>query len=88
MLEETGYASQGRKFLGSFITHGNYGLDTVHLVDAQNAIKVDEPDSLDLEETELLIMSQEELITTVRNGEFCLFSSMAMIAVVTNPLLS
>ena len=88
LLEETGYVSQDWRPLGSFVTHGNYGVGTALIFRAGNARKVAEPNSPDLEETEVLTMTVDELLAAVRDGEVGLLGSMAAITLATNPLLN
>jgi len=65
--------------------HGNYGCGRAHLFTARNAQRVAEPDSGDLEDTEIVLMKLEDIVEAVSNGEVALLSSIAAIALATNP---
>lgn len=70
LLEETGYTSKSWAPLGSYPVMGNRGVATAHIFLAQDAAKVEEPNSDDLEEQELLYLTREELESAVMQGEF------------------
>jgi ADP-ribose pyrophosphatase len=88
LLEETGYEADNWKCLGSFGTHGSYGCGNAHVFKATNARRVAEPDSGDLEDMEILLMTKEELIAAVTNGDIGLVGTAAVIALATNPLIN
>lgn len=68
-LEETGYAADDWVHLGTFQENGNRGVATGHLYLARNARRVAEPNADDLEDMELLYLSQEELEIALAAGE-------------------
>ena len=74
LLEETGYSSDEWVDLGNFITEANRGGSRGFFYLGLNAEKIAEPDSDDLEEQELLLMSFEEIKQSVLNGEFKVLS--------------
>ena len=80
LLEETGYASDNWDHLGSYLLDANRGVGQVDLFFAQEANKVSEPQSDDLEEQELVFMTQEQLIKAVLQGEFQILPWSAAIA--------
>lgn len=88
LLEETGYKAENWNCLGSFLTHGNYGLGRAHVFKAENARLIAEPSSGDLETTEILIMNLEDFAAAIKSGQVELWGSMAAFALATNPLLS
>jgi ADP-ribose pyrophosphatase len=88
LLEETGYKADSWQCLGSFLSHGNYGLGRAHVFKAENARLVAEPSSGDLETTEIQIMTLEEFAAAIKDGRVELWGSMAAFALATNPLLS
>ena len=55
LLEETGYKAKEWKSLGVFLGNSTRGCGTYHLFFATGAYSVQEPDSGDLEELELLL---------------------------------
>ena len=88
LLEETGYHAEDWRCLGSFVTHGNYGLGRAHVFKAQNARLVAEPSSGDLETTEIQTMTLEDFAAAIKDGRVALWGTMAAFALATNPLLS
>jgi 8-oxo-dGTP pyrophosphatase MutT (NUDIX family) len=70
LLEEIGYEASEWVNLGSYILDPNRGIGTIHLFLALNAQKVAEPNSDDLEEQELLSLTQSEMETALKAGEF------------------
>jgi ADP-ribose pyrophosphatase len=80
LLEETGYASDNWDHLGSYLLDANRGVGQVDLFFAQEANKVSEPRSDDLEEQELVFVTQEQLIKAVLQGEFQILPWSAAIA--------
>lgn len=80
LLEETGYASDNWDHLGSYLLDANRGVGQVDLFFAQEANKVSEPRSDDLEEQELVLMKQEQMIKAVLQGEFQILPWSAAIA--------
>jgi len=70
LREETGYTAPEWVSLGAYQVHGNHGSETAHLYLARGARKVSAPDSDDLEEQELLLLSREQIESALRAGEF------------------
>ena len=60
-MEETGYVAKEWKPLGGFVGNSTRGCGTYHLFFATGAYPVQEPDSSDLEELELLLWTSEEV---------------------------
>ena len=67
-LEETGYIAKEWKELGKFIGNSTRGCGTYHLFFATGAYSVQEPDSGDLEELELLLWKQQEVELAIDDG--------------------
>jgi len=67
-LEETGYKAKEWKSLGAFIGNSTRGCGTYHLFFATGAYSVQEPDSGDLEELELLLWTPEEVELAIDDG--------------------
>ena len=84
LLEETGYVSDNWQTLGSFTANGNYGCGKAHLFLARNAQRIGEPDSGDLEDTEIVLSAPEEVMEAVRSGRVNELSSVAAIALALN----
>ena len=87
LKEETGYEAASWRPLGRYVTHANSFGHAGHLFVAQGCRKAAEPQSGDLEETELLPMTRRELLDAARRGEFKLMSQIALLALVTHPEL-
>ena len=88
LMEETGYASDDWQPLGRFVANGNYGCGVAHLFLARNARWVKEPNAVDLEATEILLMTPHDVARAVRDGDLVVLSSAAAFALATNPLFS
>lgn len=69
LLEETGYVADAWDFLGSFAVDGNRGNGTAHLFLARGARYSQPIDADDLEEQELLLLTQQELAAALAAGE-------------------
>ncbi len=79
LVEETGYESDQWKSLGSFFCHGNYGCGSAHFFFAQDCRLVAEPDSGDLEEMEIMLLSEQELLQALGDGNIALVGTAALI---------
>ncbi len=86
LLEETGYEASDWVNLGSHILDPNRGIATMHLFLALNAQKVTEPNSADLEDQELLFLSQREIENALSAGEFKILAWSAVAALSLNYL--
>ena len=60
-LEETGYVAKEWKFLGEFVGNSTRGCGTYHFFFASGAYSVQAPNSGDLEELELLLLTPQEV---------------------------
>lgn len=80
LLEETGYSAPEWVPLGSYIVDPNRGICTMHLYLALGAKYVMEPNSGDLEDQEVVLLSRAELETAYRSGEFKILSWGTVIA--------
>ncbi len=70
LLEETGYAAEDWRPLGSFVVDANRGAGTGHMFLALDARPQSQPTPDDLEEQELLTLTKEELEAALDRGEF------------------
>jgi ADP-ribose pyrophosphatase len=86
LLEEMGYEASEWVNLGSYILDPNRGIATMHLFLALNAKRVAEPDSDDLEDQELLLLSRDELENALQAGEFKVLAWSAVVAMSLNHL--
>ena len=78
--EETGYAADDWKHLGTFAVDGNRGAGHAHLFLATGAHKVSETHADDLEEMHLLLLSRAEIHAALMAGEFKLLPWSACVA--------
>lgn len=69
LLEETGYRSDNWIPLGSFVLHNNYGCGRVNFFFANNAKRIKNPASGDLEETEIALMNDNKIADAVKKGD-------------------
>jgi ADP-ribose pyrophosphatase len=86
LLEETGYEASDWVNLGSYILDPNRGIATMHLFLAFNAKRVAEPNSDDLEDQELLLLSRDEIENALKDGEFKILAWSAVVAMALNNL--
>jgi len=80
LREEMGYASSNWVFLGKYANEANRGVSTGYLYLALDAFPVKQADSDDLEEQELLFLSQDEIRAALLAGEFKIASWAANVA--------
>jgi len=80
LLEETGYESTNWQPLGSFLQSTNHRIGTGHVFCARNATKMQEPNSGDLEESRVELLTHEELVTALRGHQIVSGSCLAAIA--------
>ena len=69
LLEETGYVAEEWKSLGEFSGSSTRGCGKYHFFFASGAHKTKASDSGDLEEQELLLWTQSELESAIKNGQ-------------------
>ena len=86
LLEETGYEAPEWIDLGSHILDPNRCIATVHLFLALHAKRVAQPNSDDLEDQDLLLLTQEEIQSALKAGEFKILSWSAVVAMALNYL--
>ena len=77
LREETGHEADEWLPLGRFVVDGNYGSGFMYPFIAKGARKVQEPNSGDHEEQELLTMPFGEAIAKLRSGEVAQLSTAA-----------
>ena len=70
LLEESGYEAPDWTFLGAYPVDSNRGAGTAHVFLARRARWVIEPQSDDLEEQQLLLLSRAEVEAALDAGEF------------------
>jgi ADP-ribose pyrophosphatase len=80
LLEETGYEASSIISLGSYVLSGNRGAGKAHLLLALGCHKVQEPDSGDLEQQQVLSFSEEEIRQMLADGVFGQISTAATLS--------
>ncbi|HOX58941.1 MAG TPA: NUDIX hydrolase [Candidatus Paceibacterota bacterium] len=88
LLEETGYAAEDWRRIGSFVAHANYGCSKAYVFAARKARAVAAPKSGDLEEMEILLLRPEEIYAAIRAGQVKALSAAAAITLATHPDLA
>lgn len=88
LLEETGYEAAYWLHLGSYVASANYGCGMAHIFFARNARPVAEPDSGDLEETEIVLMTPEEAFIALRNGGIAALGVVAAVSLALHTCLA
>ena len=86
LLEETGYEASEWVSLGSHILDPNRGIATMHLFLALHAKQITQPDSDDLEDQELLLLSRSAVESALQAGEFKILAWSAVVAMALNYL--
>jgi ADP-ribose pyrophosphatase len=86
LLEETGYTAPDWTPLGSYVMDPNRYSGTRYLYLAQNATKVAEPDSDDLEDQQLLFLDRTEVEAGMKAGEFKILGWTAVVALALHHL--
>ncbi len=77
LLEETGYSGGDWLLLGIFAVSGTRGAGRAHVFLADGVERLTEPSSDDLESTETLLMTTDQLLGLIRNGEVGELSTVA-----------
>ena len=86
LLEEMGCEASEWISLGGHILDPNRGMATMHLFLALHARQVAEPDSDDLEDQELVLLSRSEIKNALDAGEFKILPWAAVVALALNYL--
>lgn len=86
LLEETGYESSEWINLGKYAVDPNRGVAEMHLFLALNAKQVRGPNSDDLEDQELIYLSQTEIETALETGEFKVLAWTTVVSLTLNYL--
>ncbi len=84
LLEETGYTSGDWAALGVFQSNSNQGGGKIFMFEARNARKTAEADAGDLEEIEVVLLSEAELEAAIKDGEMIALSSVTACSLAFN----
>ncbi|WP_448207959.1 NUDIX hydrolase [Azospirillum sp. sgz302134] len=82
LLEETGFAADSWTDLGGYTVNANQGGSVAHMFHATGCRRVTEPLSDDLEETEILFLTRDELLAAIGRGEMALLTQIALVSMV------
>jgi ADP-ribose pyrophosphatase len=85
LLEETGYVSDQWVSYGSYVTNANQYCNTAHLFRADACRRVATPSAPDVENPELLLLSEGDLLREGMAQQIGLASHVALLAIATNP---
>ena len=86
LVEETGHTAEEWQPLGDFIPHGNYGCGRAYVFIAKKARRARNPNSGDLEATEVEVVKMGKVQESIRDGEISSLSSVAAIGLATQHL--
>jgi ADP-ribose pyrophosphatase len=87
LREETGYEAAAWRLLGTYITNANHRCQTNYFFHATGCRLAAAPDSSDLEETEIILMTTAQLDAALAGGEFPFVGQIALVAMVRHPSL-
>lgn len=82
LLEETGFEAASWTDLGGYMVNANQGGAVSHMFHATGCRRVAEPRSDDLEETETLFLTRDELLAAIGRGEIALLTQVALVSMV------
>lgn len=82
LLEETGFAAGSWTDLGGYMVNANQGGAVSHMYRATGCRRVANPLSDDLEETEMLFLTRDELLAAIGRGEIALLTQIALVSMV------
>jgi len=83
LREETGYEAPSWRPLGSFTMNANYGCGTMHLFLATGARRTVAANNDDLEESELVFLTRDQLRASIGNGEVVVMAAVTAILLAT-----
>lgn len=87
LIEETGYEAGAWQCLGRFACNANYGCGNAHFFTCRDARKVAEPDSGDLEEMEIVLLTEDELRRALYDGNIAALGAATAVAFALNAAL-
>jgi ADP-ribose pyrophosphatase len=82
LLEETGFEADTWTYLGGFVVNANQGGAVSHMFHATGCRRVAAPRSGDLEESEILLLTRDELLAAIRGGEIHILTQIALVSMV------
>ncbi|WP_298364010.1 NUDIX hydrolase [Azospirillum sp.] len=85
LLEETGMEAKSWTDLGGYMVNANQGGAWSHMFHATGCHRVTDPLSDDLEDTEILFLTRDELLAAISRGEMHLLTQIALVSMVWQP---
>jgi ADP-ribose pyrophosphatase len=85
LMEETGCEATEWISLGAYVVNANAGDGVSHMFMARGCRQVAVPNSGDLEETRILLLTRDEVFAAVARGDIALLTQMALLAMVASP---
>jgi len=85
LLEETGMEAASWTDLGGYMVNANQGGAESHMFHATGCRRVADPQSDDLEDTEILLLTRDELLAAIGRGEMHLLTQIALVSMVWQP---
>ena len=82
LLEETGFVSDSWGELGGYTVDANQGGAVSYMFHATGCRRIADPCSDDLEDTEILFLSRDELLAAITRGEIHLLTQIALVSIV------
>lgn len=89
LREETGLEARHWEYFGRYVLNGSQGSGAVHLLfaDGADGDRCLSPTVADLEEQEMMWLSERDLLTAAKNGEFKIASHALAVSIAINPTL-
>lgn len=85
LREETGFEAASWTPLGAYVVNANQGGAWSHMFHATGCHRVTEPVPDDLEDTEILFLTREEVMAAIGRGEINLLTQIALVSMVWQP---
>jgi ADP-ribose pyrophosphatase len=82
LFEETGFESDAWTYFGGFMVNANQGGAVSHMFHATGCRRTAAPRSDDLEASEILLLSRDELLAAIGRGEIHLLTQIALVGMV------
>jgi ADP-ribose pyrophosphatase len=82
LLEETGFEASAWTYLGGFAVNANQGGAVSHMFHATGCRQIASPQSDDLEASEILLLTREELLAAIGRAEIHILTQIALVSMV------
>lgn len=88
LLEETGYVAAAWIYLGGYVVNANARGAVSHMFRATGCRQVAEPDSGDLEDSRIELLTPAEITAAAGRGEMPIITQIALLTMATHPELA